>query len=147
VTPLKNTCRINVGRLLEIDVAAGYQRVEDVDEMIGMIGQSLATIPEPGRGVIAADWRHCKLFTKDVADRAATMLSATNRRVERSGILLRPDQATSVLQVFRLVKEAQSDHRRLFLDAHELIAWLSEVLDERERERLNAFVFQTRSAP
>jgi hypothetical protein len=140
VTLLKNTCSINIGRLLEIDVAAGYQRVEDVDAMIGMIGQTLATIPEPGRGVIAADWRHCKVFTKDVADRAARMLSATNTRVERSGILLKPDQPTSVLQVFRLVKEAESSHRRLFTDAHQMMEWLSEVLDERERERLNAFI-------
>jgi hypothetical protein len=140
----RNTCRIVEGRLMEIDVAAGYERVADVDEMIANIRATTASVPEPTKLVIAADWRHCKLFSEDVAERAVQMLVGTSARVERSAILHRADQPTSVLQVFRLVKEAQQTHRRLFTDPVELQEWLGEVLGEAERERLSAFLHALR---
>src|SRR5262245_12987446 len=112
----KNTCRIVEGRLMEIDVAAGYERVADIEEMIALIKATTMTMPEPTRMVIAADWRMCRLFSNEVAARAVQMLIASSARIERSGILHRVDQPTSVLQVFRLVKEAQQTHRRLFTD-------------------------------
>jgi hypothetical protein len=135
-----NTCRIVQGRLMEIDVAAGYERVSDVDEMITRIRATTASVPEPTRLVIAADWRPCRLFSEDVAARAVQMLIGSSARIERSGILHRADQPTSVLQVFRLVKEAQQTHRRLFTDPVEMQEWLGEVLDAAERARLHAFL-------
>ena len=112
--PAKNTCRVVEGRLLEIDVANGYQKVSDVDEMIAMIRAAVAMVPEPTRLVIAADWRKCRLFGEDVAARATQMLIGSAERIERSAILHGTDHATAVLQVFRLVKEASQTHRQLF---------------------------------
>ena len=136
----RNTCRIVQGRLMEIDVAVGYRTVADVDEMIGLIGSTLAAQPSRTRVVIAADWRPCKLFTPEVAARALTMLSGVNPRIERSGILHREDQATSVLQVMRLVKESHHPNRRVFTDTTLMGDWLCEVLDLRESRRLREFL-------
>jgi len=136
----KNSCRINEGRLMEIDVASGYQTVRDVDEMIAMIGREFGRVPETTRIVIVADWRPCRLFTEAVAERAVKMLLTGNLRVERSAILHRSTQPTSVLQVFRLVKEAHFDNRKGFTQTGELEAWLGEILGERERIRLRSFL-------
>lgn len=136
----QNTCRVRTGRLLEIDVAAGYERVEDLEQMTRMIQAAVAAVSEPTQLVIAADWRPCKLFTPEVAARAVDMLTRTSHRIARSGILHSSDQATSVLQVFRLVKEARQEHRRLFTDVNQMESWLSELLDEEEKQRLHTFL-------
>jgi hypothetical protein len=137
---LQNTCRFVVGRVLEINVCAGYRAVADVDEMIAMMGQAFAGVPEPTRIVIAADWRTCRIFTPDVAERVVLMLSRSNPRVERSAILHASGQATSVLQVLRLAREAQFQQRRVFTEPSEMLEWLSEILTPPERERLQAFL-------
>ena len=140
--PGANTCRIVEGRLMEIDVAAGYGRVKDIDDMIAAINDRLAGVDPATRVVIAADWRPCKLFEPDVAARAVQMLMHVNTRIERSAILANVDAATSVFQVFRLVKESATDRRRVFTKVVEMRAWLDEVLGERERLRLAAFLAQ-----
>jgi hypothetical protein len=138
----KNTCRVNVGRLMEIDVAAGYRTVGDIDAMISAIGSEFTNVPEPTRVVIAADWRPCALFTPDVAQRALAMLAHEASRIERSGILHSATQPTSVLQVFRLIKEAGvlSERRRIFTDVDEMESWLGELLTSDERARLHQFL-------
>lgn len=135
----RNTCHLT-GRLLQIDVAAGYQTVQDIDAMIGMIGARLARVQEPTRVVIAADWRPCKVFTPDVADRALVMLTGVNLRIERSAILHREDAQVSVLQVMRLIRESKFEHRRVFTDPEKMQQWLGEILEEREREQLEVFL-------
>lgn len=132
---------------MEIDVADGYKTVADVETMIGMIGAGLARLPAKTRVVIAADWRPCTVFTPDVADRAVKMLTFANPRVERSAILHRADHATSILQVFRLVKESHFEGRRLFTAPADMERWLAEVLDAAERERLHAFLTPRDGAP
>jgi hypothetical protein len=132
----RNTCQILAGRLLEIRVQAGYQRVEDVDQMIEMIRAQISRVAEPTRVVIAADWRACRVLTPDVADRAIQMLTRTNPRVERSAILYSSDQATGVLQVLRIAREANLPGRRVFTSRTEMRDWLAEILDDAERARL-----------
>ena len=126
--------------LLEIDVANGYERVSEVDEMITMSRATVALVREPTRLVIAADWRNCRLFGDEVAARTMQMLTGTAGRIERSAILHGTDHATAVLQVFRLVKEAHQNHRQLFTDKSEMERWLGEVLTDPERARLHTFL-------
>jgi hypothetical protein len=134
---LRNSCSVRVGRLMEIDVAAGYRTVEDVDTMMGWIAGEMARVPPSARVVIAADWRGCTLFTPAVADRAHDMLTRTNPRLERSAILHRTDSATSVLQVMRLVREASFESRKVFTDPWQMEQWLGEVLGPPERASLS----------
>lgn len=136
----RNTCRVVAGRVLEINVRAGYRVVSDVDDMIDMMTAEFERIPEPTRIVIAADWRACRVLTPFVAERVVKMLSRSNPRVERSAILHNVDQATSVLQVLRLTREAVFSNRRVFTDERELEAWLGEILTQPERARVKALL-------
>src|SRR5262245_6199971 len=144
---VKNTCKIVSGRLMEIDVVAGYQVVADIDEMIRMMAEHFARIPEPTRIVIAADWRAGKVLTPDVSARAVQMLARSNPRVERSAILHSVHQPTSVLQVLRLTREAQLPYRRVFTDPQELKGWLAEILEPAEQARLDALLWKRESRP
>lgn len=137
-----NACRIQVGRLMEIDVASGYEVVSDIDDMIAMIKAELGKLPADVSVIIAADWRPCRVFSAEVADRAHAMLTGATHRTERSAILHRTDQATSVMQVMRLVREAQFPARRVFTSTTAMEDWLSEVLTPAERARLRTFLGQ-----
>ena len=57
-----NLCQVVTGRVLEIDVRAGYRCVADVDDMLRRIKQQFASVPVQTRIVIAADWRAEELF-------------------------------------------------------------------------------------
>lgn len=126
---------------MEIDVCAGYRVPEDIDAMIAMMREQFGRIPEPQRLVICADWRACRILTPPVAERAVQMLIRSNPRVERSAILHNAHQATSLLQVFRLAREAQQQaERRIYTDALEMEEWLGEVLTPEERARVHSML-------
>jgi hypothetical protein len=138
----RNTCEIREGRLLEIDIAAGFNEPSDIDNQIKLIVSVLSQLGPDLRVVIAADWRPCRLFTPEVADRAIKLFSDLNARIERSGILHREDQPTSVLQTLRLIRETHFDRRRVFTNPDDIFEWLDPVLNVRERTRLREFFGQ-----
>jgi len=140
--PPQNSCRVVVGRLMEIDIAAGYRTVDEIEAITRKMREHLEAAPPQTRFVIAADWRACRVLTQVVAERAAAMFLVGNPMIERSAILHAPDQATSVLQVMRLTQEAESPHRRVFTSPHEMERWLSEVLTHPEVERLRAMLYR-----
>lgn len=135
-----NTCEINVGRLLEIRVAAGYHSVRDVDRMIGMMQTHFGKLGTCERYVIVADWRNVAMMSPDTAVRAKEMLTRSNPRVIRSSILTLPERSLANLQVLRLVREADIENRRHFTSAIDQHRWLSEVLTEPEQSRLAEFL-------
>ena len=53
---------------------------------------------------------------------------------------MQSENATGNLQVFRLVREAENENRRLFTDPNHLHAWLSQVLKASESARLRLFL-------
>jgi len=135
-----NTCEIHTGRLMEIRVAASYRSVQDVDDMIRMIGDHFAHPPPDGKVVIAADWRAVSLMSEATSERARQMLTGSNPRILRSSILVNPGDAIASLQVVRLVREAENDHRRHFTSPRAQFEWLAEVLTDQERDRLKVFL-------
>jgi hypothetical protein len=135
-----NTCRVVVGRLVEAAVPDGYRTVADVDDMIGKVSHTLSQLNPAVRAVIVADWRQCKVLTPAVSERMAELMVHVNARIERSAVLHAADSSTSVLQLMRLIRETNAPNRRLFTDPSQLRAWLDEVLDDRERERLREFL-------
>ena len=50
------------------------------------------------------------------------------------------ESATFALQVERVIRAANSDHRRVFRRAEELETWLAESLNATERVRLRIFL-------
>jgi hypothetical protein len=135
-----NTCEFNVGRLMEIRVAAGYRSMSDVDEMIKMMVDRVSKLPADAKYVIAADWRNVTVMAPETAARVRVMLSKANARIERSSILTAADQSTANLQVQRLVREAENENRRHFVNPREQHAWLSEILTPEESRRLAEFL-------
>lgn len=135
-----NTCEMNVGRLMEIRVAAGYSCVDDVAQMIQMMAAHVRTLPPGSKYVIAADWRRVTTMSPDTAARAREMFERSNPRVIRSAILTLPERSLTNLQVVRLVREAELENRRLFTHPGELSGWLGEVLTDAERARLSQFL-------
>lgn len=137
---LRNTCEINVGRLMEIRAAAGYRSVDDVDHMIAMMGALTRSLKPGVKYVIAADWRAVSVMSPETALRAREMLALSNPRVIRSSILTLPNQGTAKLQVVRLVREAESASRRHFADPREQCTWLAQVLAPEEQARARHFL-------
>jgi hypothetical protein len=135
-----NTCEINVGRLMEIRVSAGYHCVRDIERMIALMQSHFGKLAAGERCVIVADWRDVRMMSPETSVRAREMLSRANPRVIRSSILTLPERSLANLQVVRLVREADSDQRRHFTNAVEQHRWLSEVLTEPEQARLAEFL-------
>lgn len=135
-----NTCELNVGRLLEIRVGKGYETPDDVKHMIGMIRARVSTLPDDVKHVTIADWRACRVLTTEAAAHALNMLRGVNPRTERSLMLHTGESPTAVMQFLRLVREAEHPNRRLFTDAEEALAWVSEVLTPAEAERARTFL-------
>jgi len=135
-----NSCHVVVGRLLEIRLRDGYRSIADIDEMAVMLSSAIAQASTSKPLVIVADWRACKVLSPSVSSRATAMMKSTNDRVERSAILHGAEHPTSVMQLFRLVKETEASHRRLFTDASALHDWVGEILDADERNRLREFL-------
>lgn len=142
-----NSCRMVVGRLMEIDVANGYRSVEDVDWMIATMRERVATLPADARYVIAADWRNVVVMSPETAQRVHVMLTASNARVARSAILISKSTAIGQLQGARLVMEAENENRRCFTSPENYAAWLSEILTPAETHRLREFLGLTANSP
>lgn len=139
----RNTCRIIVGRLIEVHVPAGYRTIADVDAMSQALAQHIESRPDTAKFVVAADWRRSPLLSPEVAARIVSLMSVTYERVERTGILHDPMFPTSALQASRVVNEARlvvQARRRAFTSATDMFDWLSEVLSQQEQERLREFL-------
>jgi hypothetical protein len=139
---MENSCRVTVGRLMEIKILAGFQSEADIDAQIARVRATMATVPPGTNVVIAADWRRLPVMSERVAARAANLLTTTNERIERSGILAMPDSPTALMQFFRLVREADHPSRRVVTSIPELEAWLMPLLTPAETRRLVEFVHE-----
>lgn len=132
--------RIVVGRLLELDLAAGFKTPDEVD----VFGAGIASVlfrrgAEGGKLVIVADWRRFELAGPEVAERLMALMRRNSPIIERNALLHRQHSA-SMFQLFRLVQEAENPSRRLFTDATELLGWISEVLLPAELDRARHFL-------
>jgi len=134
-----NSVKINVGRLLEIRVDAGFRTEGDVDDLFDAI---TAEVRRAGvtKAIGAVDWRNCPFMAPAAAARLTERMMASNTRTERSAALARPDSQMLVLQFLRVIREAKMTDRKLFLDPLPLLQWLDEVLTPDESLRLRAFL-------
>jgi hypothetical protein len=145
---MSNFYGIVVGRLVEVRIDAAVLTLADVDTWFNGVAAAMGKLPAGQRGVVVADWRRCPLMSDEAASRAAARLTQANPVVERSAALASNDSPITVLQFLRLCRDTNpAGNRRLFTNAHEMKAWLSERLAPLEIERLHRFLDETRSAP
>src|ERR1700679_3899809 len=109
VTPPRNTCDRVVGRLIEVRHDAGYQTRADMDTLMARMKLLLVGRSVDAPIVVVADWRLCNqlVLATDLADGILGIMNLANRYLLRSANLVRADMPTALLQVVRLVSEAQ----------------------------------------
>jgi hypothetical protein len=135
-----NTCEFVVGRLLEIRFAPGPTHVVDIPGMIDLAVRSLSAHDVQTRFTVVADWRAVPIMSPETAARMRQFLSGINHRVTRSAILTQPANATTNMQIVRIVHESDNANRRHFGSPHMLHRWLSEILNDAESRRLKEFL-------
>jgi hypothetical protein len=142
VTPQRNTCNRVVGRLIEVRHDAGYQMRADMDTLMARMKLLLVGRSVDAPIVVVADWRLCNqlVLATDLADGILAIMNLANPYLLRSANLVRADMPTALLQVVRLVSEAQLKVRRIFTSPNDLSEWLREVTTAEEQARLTLFL-------
>lgn len=135
-----NSAAIRVGRLLEIRAEAGYRSPAEVDALFDMVAREIAKAAPARQIVTVVDWRRCPVMEAKAAERMLQRIVAANPRTERSAALATSKAPVAILQFMRLIRESRLPDRRMFLNAPELIAWVDEVLEPPEQQRLREFL-------
>ncbi len=135
------TVECHVGVLIELR----FEGTPSLDDVERFKAETAALVTErwtlhARRVVLCTDLRATQLFAPEVANRIIDLMRSDNPRVERNGVLGN-ESGIFTLQVQRLLIEARSPgRRRIFTDANELQAWLSESLAPDESTRLRDFL-------
>jgi len=66
-------------------------------------------------------------------------MTKANRVRKKTAILLAPDHVVFGMQFSRLVREIGDPMRQSFTEPDELLAWLSDVLNDAEKKRAKLF--------
>ena len=127
----------HVGRLLE----SRFRSPMVVEELVEFERQRAALRSRFAKErIVVMDFRHASVLPPEVADSLVSLLAPANPGLLRNGILVPDSSALVMLQLQRIVREAENDRRRVFRERAPLEAWLGEVLDAAERERLQQFL-------
>jgi len=138
---MANVYGVVVGRLVEVRIDAAVLTPADVDTWFNGVAAAMSRLPSGQRGVVVADWRRCPLMSDEAASRAAARLTQSNPMIERSAALASSESPITVLQFLRLCRDTNPmGNRRLYTNAQEMMAWLSERLTQLEISRLLAFL-------
>jgi hypothetical protein len=127
------------GRLIEANVLR-LTTAEDADAYAAAVIAKAEASKSHRSPVLCADHRAANIYPPAVADRLALAFVPNNSRFERIAILVAPENATLLMQLLRLTREAGSDRRRVCLNASEAIEHLAKSLDADELERVRAFL-------
>jgi len=125
-----------VGRLLEVRLKAPFAPGE-MEQLTLALGAAFVRVP--GRLVGCIDMRGSMLLSPEEGDHVAAWMRSGNAKIERSGVVI-PQEAPVYLQVARVFRETGHPGRRVFVEKTELMSWLGEVLDDHERQRMQAFL-------
>jgi hypothetical protein len=125
------TMENRVGRLIEARVFALRTR-EEADAYSQELGVTVMRAPLNTRPVLCADHRPVAVYSQPVADRLVQLFTQMNTRLERVAILAQRTNATLVLQLERIVREAANSGRRVCYSSEEAQEHLAPVLDARE---------------
>lgn len=128
------------GRLVEARVVR-LATVEDANLYAAAVAEK-AESAKKSPPVLCADHRAANVYPPAVADHLARAFRPNNARFDRIAILVSPENATLLMQLQRLTREAGSDRRKVFLHAEEALEHLAKSLDAAEQERARAFLLR-----
>lgn len=132
------TIENRVGRFVELRVESPV-----TEEELLQFHETLAKVCKPIKGQIAlcTDLCGATVFTQPVASRWIEIIKQESPTVERNAILV-GEGAVFSMQTERIIRQAGYKNRKAFLSPTALTAWLGEILTERERRRLDAFLHE-----
>lgn len=90
--------------------------------------------------VLCADHRPVLVYAPEVADELVRLFTAMNSVLSRIAVLGAPTNATLIMQLGRIIREAGNPSRQLFTDAAKADEFLGAALDEPARAALSAFL-------
>jgi hypothetical protein len=126
----------HVGRLVEIRFTAPITGT-DLD---AFAARQRVVDSSGGERIACTDCRGIDVVSPETAARLVAGFRENSTRLGRNGFLVTMGKAVASLQIERVLRHAEHPGRRLFRDRDALIAWLDEVLDGPERQRLRLFV-------
>jgi hypothetical protein len=136
------TMGTQVGRLLEIRLS-GMVTLEEVQDFVQRSEKNPHLLPRPY--LICTDVRKVKWLSPQFADMISNIMSQHNDVVERQAIIIDEGNAVGIMQLKRIIRDAGSSARRHFFDEQEMIDWLGEVMNKKEKLRLIDFLVEGRS--
>lgn len=80
------------------------------------------------------------VYAPEVADELVRLFTAMNSVLSRIAVLGAPTNATLIMQLGRIIREAGNPSRQLFTDAAKADEFLGAALDEAARAALSAFL-------
>lgn len=128
-----------VGRLIEARVFGLRTRAE-ANAYSEALSAVVAKLPRQLSPVLCADHRPVAIYPQEVADRLVELFVTMNTRLQRVAIVVARSNATLVLQLERLVREAAFGNRRVFHAPEDAERHLSSMLDSIEAQRARAFL-------
>lgn len=131
------TVERRVGRLVEA-VMRSPVTLEDLNNADRAMEEATRSLQSST--IVLADYTQTKFLLAEHAAHLIQIYRRHNEHIERSAILVSASSAVGVLQMERVLREADNPSRRAFRDAREAAAWLGEVLNIAERGRLHAIL-------
>jgi hypothetical protein len=127
------------GCLIEARVY-GLRNVEEAEAYAHDLGVQTLRIRGPRRPVLCADHRPVFIYPQPVAARLVGLFLRMNSHLDRAALLCARSNATLVLQLERLVREAAYAARRVCYTPEEMQAHLAPALDTAELARMREFL-------
>jgi hypothetical protein len=130
------TVENRVGRLVELRAESPltYEELLPFHDMLAKVAK-----PIGGQIVICTDFLGARVFPQNVTQRWTAIIRQESPIVDRNGVLV-GEGAVFSMQIERIIREAGYPNRRAFLQPLLCAAWLGEILNPRERTRLDAFI-------
>jgi hypothetical protein len=137
------TIENHVGRLIEVRMVwpVTAQEIEDSGPRMTAILQAIA----PRHGVIVGDYAQARVLSVALANRLIEIFRGFTPQIERSGLLVLSDSAGGLLQMERVIRNADNPGRKVFRDVGQLKEWLYDALLPKERIRMDDFFAAARS--
>lgn len=131
-----------VGRLIEARVYRLATR-EDADDYSRALADEVRR--HHRAPILLADHRPVRIYPQAPADRLVELFVDMNSRLERIAILVAPTNATILMQLERISREASYANRKVFRETEPALEHLALSLDAGELERARAFLAEARS--
>jgi hypothetical protein len=128
-----------VGRLIEARIF-DLRTSDDAEVYSAAMRAHILRLPTAKQPILLADHRPIVIYPQAAADRLVELFTQMNAQLERVAIIAAPSNATLVLQLNRIVREAAYARRRVVFTPDDVVSHLAAALDSGELARARAFL-------